>query len=97
MTAAAGRNYGYETGRRCRQSGVSVKVLLVVVGWCLLLVLCWPLAILTILLWPLLWLLSLPFRLLAIVFEALFALIKAPLFLPARLLGYRDRPSARTR
>jgi hypothetical protein len=42
-------------------------------------------------------LLSLPFRLLAIVFEALFALIKAVLLLPARLLGYRDRPSARTR
>jgi hypothetical protein len=73
-----------------------VKVLLVVVAWCLLLVLCWPLAILTILLWPLLWLLSIPFRLLAIVFEALFTLFKAALFLPARLLGYRERPSART-
>ena len=74
-----------------------MKILLVVVAWCLLLVLCWPLAILTILLWPLLWLLSLPFRLLAIVFEALFALFKAALFLPARLLGHRERPSARTR
>jgi hypothetical protein len=97
MTAAPWRNSAYEAGRRCRRSGVSVKVLLVVVAWCLLFVLCWPLAILTILLWPLLWLLSLPFRLLAIVFEALFALFKAALFLPARLLGYRDRPSARTR
>jgi hypothetical protein len=97
MTAVGGSNAAYEAGRRCRQSGVSVKVLLVVVAWCLLFVLCWPLAILTILLWPLLWLLSLPFRLLAIVFEALFALFKAALFLPARLLGYRDRPSARTR
>jgi hypothetical protein len=65
--------------------------------WCLLFVLCWPLAIVSILLWPLLLLLSLPFRLLAIVFDALFALVKAVLFLPARLLGYRDRPSARTR
>jgi hypothetical protein len=74
-----------------------VKVLLVVVVWCLLFVLCWPLAIVSILLWPLLLLLSLPFRLLAIVFDALFALVKAVLFLPARLLGYRDRPSARTR
>jgi hypothetical protein len=74
-----------------------VKVLLVVVAWCLLFVLCWPLAILAILLWPLLLLLSLPFRLLAIGFEALFALVKAVLLLPARLLGYRDRPSARTR
>ena len=74
-----------------------MKVLLVVVAWCLLFVLCWPLAILAILLWPLLLLLSLPFRLLAIVFEALFALVKAVLLLPARLLGYRDRASARTR
>ena len=65
--------------------------------WVLLFVVCWPLAILTILLWPLLWLLSLPFRLFGIVFEALFALFKAVLFLPARLLGYRERPSARTR
>jgi hypothetical protein len=39
-----------------------VKALLVIVGWCLLLVLCWPLAILAIVLWPLLWLVSLPFR-----------------------------------
>jgi hypothetical protein len=74
-----------------------MKVLLVVVAWCLLFVLCWPLAFLIILLWPLLWLLSLPFRLLSIVFEALFALFKAALFLPARLLGYRDGQSARTR
>ena len=97
MKAVAGRSYAYEAGRRCRQSGVSVKVLLIVVAWCLLFVLCWPLAILAILLWPLLWLLSLPFRLLAIVLEALFALFKAAPFLPARLLGHRERPSARTR
>ena len=74
-----------------------MKVLLIVVAWCLLFVLCWPLAILSILLWPLLWLMSLPLRLLAIVFEALIALFRAALFVPARLLGYRDRPSARTR
>jgi len=74
-----------------------VKVLLIVVAWCLLFVLCWPLAILSILLWPLLWLMTLPLRLLAIVFEALIALFRAALFVPARLLGYRDRPSARTR
>ena len=97
MKAAAGRGIAYETGRRCRRSGVSVKFLLVVVAWCLLFVFCWPLAVLAILLWPLLWLLSLPFRLLSIVFEALFALFRAALLLPARLLGYRDGPSARTR
>lgn len=73
-----------------------VKTLLVMIGWCLLLVLCWPLAILALVLWPLVWLLSLPFRLLAISFDAVFALLRALLFLPARLFGYRDRPTGRT-
>jgi hypothetical protein len=48
------------------------------------------LAILALVLWPLLWLLSLPFRLLAISFEAVFALLRAVLFLPARVLGHRE-------
>jgi hypothetical protein len=51
---------------------------------------------LAIVLWPLLWLLSLPFRLVSITFEAVFALFKAVLFLPARLLGYRDGSAKRT-
>jgi hypothetical protein len=55
--------------------------------WCLLFVLCWPLALLALVLWPLVWLLTLPFRLLGIAFEGLFALLRALLFLPARLLG----------
>jgi hypothetical protein len=67
-----------------------VKALLVIVGWSLLLVLCWPLAVLAIVLWPLVWLVSLPFRVIGITFEALFALLRAILFLPARLLGHRD-------
>jgi hypothetical protein len=66
-----------------------VKALLAIVGWCLLLVLCWPLAILAIVLWPLLWLMSLPLRVVGITFDALFALLRAVLFLPARLLGHR--------
>jgi len=73
-----------------------VKALLVIIGWCLLLVLCWPLAILAIVLWPLLWLLSLPFRLVGITFDAMFALLRAILFLPARLLGYRHGPTGRS-
>jgi hypothetical protein len=64
-------------------------------GWCLLLVLCWPLAILAIVLWPLIWLICLPFRVVAISFDALFALLRAILFLPARILGYRDSSSRR--
>ena len=73
----------------------TVKSLLVIVGWCLLFVLCWPLAVLAVFIWPLAWLISLPFRLLAISFEALFALLRAVLFLPARLLGYRENSPGR--
>ncbi len=73
-----------------------VKTLLFIVGWCLLLVLCWPLAVVAIVLWPLLWLISLPFRLVSVTFEAVFALVKAVLFLPARLLGHRDGSAKRT-
>jgi hypothetical protein len=59
------------------------------IAWCVLLVLCWPVAIAALILWPLVWLVSLPFRLVGITFEAIFALLKALLFLPARVLGYR--------
>ena len=61
------------------------------VVWCVLFVLCWPLALAVLVLWPLLWLLSLPFRLIGITFDALFALLRAIVFLPARLLGARPR------
>jgi hypothetical protein len=66
-----------------------VKVMLVLIAWLVLFVLCWPLALLALVLWPVLWLLSLPFRLLAISFDAVFALLRAVLFLPARVLGHR--------
>jgi hypothetical protein len=56
-------------------------------AWCLLLVLCWPLALMALLLWPVVWLLTLPFRLLGIAVDAVFALLRAVLLLPARLLG----------
>ena len=64
--------------------------------WCVLLVLCWPVAILAIILWPLIWLLSLPFRAVALSFDAIFALVRAILFLPARILGYRDNSARRS-
>jgi hypothetical protein len=57
--------------------------------WLLLLVLCWPLALLALVLWPVVWLLSLPFRLLGIAVEGVFQFLKALLLLPARLLGAR--------
>ncbi|HWW28797.1 MAG TPA: hypothetical protein VNY80_02195 [Steroidobacteraceae bacterium] len=73
-----------------------MKTMLLFVVWCLLLVLCWPVAILAIFLWPLVWLVSLPFRLVGISIEALFALLRAILFLPARVLGYRDTSARRS-
>jgi len=59
------------------------------IAWLLLLVFCWPLALLALILWPLLWLISLPFRLIGVTFEAVFALLRTILFLPARALGYK--------
>lgn len=71
-----------------------MKTLLVIIAWCLLFVLAWPLALLALVLWPIVWLLSLPFRAVGIAVSAVFALLRAILFLPARLLGYRERPTA---
>ncbi len=68
-----------------------MRSLLTLVGWLILLALCWPLAVLALLLWPLAWIVSLPVRLLGITFEALFALVRAVLFLPARILGYKPK------
>ncbi len=57
--------------------------------WLLLLVVCWPLALLALVLWPLVWLISLPLRLVGIAVEGVFALLRAIFFLPARVLGGR--------
>lgn len=62
--------------------------------WVLLLVVCWPLALLALVAWPFVWLLSLPFRLVGITFSALFAFLRALLFLPARVLGGRSAATA---
>ncbi len=54
--------------------------------WVLLLIVCWPLALLAIVLYPLVWLLLLPFRLVGIAVEGVLELVKAIIFLPARVL-----------
>lgn len=54
--------------------------------WCILLVLCWPLALAALVLYPLVWLLLLPFRLLGIAVEGVLDLVWALVTLPARLL-----------
>ncbi len=55
--------------------------------WLLLLVFCWPLALLALVLYPIFWLISLPFRLVGIAVEGVFAMLRAIVMLPARLLG----------
>jgi hypothetical protein len=57
--------------------------------WLILLVVCWPLAIVALILYPLVWLLLLPFRLLGFAVEGVFGLVKGLFLLPARLLGGR--------
>ncbi len=54
--------------------------------WLILLVVCWPLALLVLLLYPLIWLLLLPFRLLGFAVEGAFGLVRALFLLPARVL-----------
>ncbi len=60
--------------------------------WCVLLVVCWPLALLALVIYPLVWLLLLPFRIVGIAVEGVLELVKAILFLPARVLRGRARP-----
>lgn len=66
-----------------------MKVLILFFLWCVLLVLAWPLAIAALIAAPFVLLVSLPFGLLFVTIRAMFALISAILFLPARLLGWR--------
>jgi hypothetical protein len=55
--------------------------------WCILLFLCWPLALLALVLYPLAWILLLPFRLLGITVDGVFELLRAIITLPARIIG----------
>ncbi len=60
-----------------------IKLLL----WLLLFVLCWPIALIALVLYPIVWLLLIPFRILGIAVDGVFGLLRAILFLPARVLG----------
>lgn len=62
-----------------------VKLLLLLI----LAVVCWPLALLALFLWPIVWLVSLPLRIVGIALDGVFALLRAVVMLPARLLGGR--------
>jgi hypothetical protein len=54
--------------------------------WCILLFFCWPLALLALVLYPILWLLLLPFRIVGIAVDGALELVRAVIFLPARVL-----------
>jgi len=62
--------------------------------WCLLLVVCWPLALLALVLYPLVWLILLPFRVVGIAVGGVLELLRAIIFLPARLISGRGRARA---
>lgn len=55
--------------------------------WLILLVVCWPVALLALLLWPMVWLITLPLRLVGIALDGVFALLRALVMLPARVLS----------
>jgi hypothetical protein len=55
--------------------------------WCILFVLCWPLALMALILYPFVWLLLLPFRILGIAVGGVLELLRAIIMLPARALG----------
>jgi hypothetical protein len=55
--------------------------------WLIVLFFCWPLALLAILLYPIVWLLTLPFRIVGVAVDGVLELIRAVIFLPARVLG----------
>jgi hypothetical protein len=54
--------------------------------WCILLVLCWPLALLALVIYPIVWLILLPFRLLGIAVKGVLELVRAIILLPVRIL-----------
>ena len=55
--------------------------------WCILLVLCWPLALLALIVYPLVWILLLPFRIVGIAVDGVLGLLRAVVMFPARVVG----------
>ena len=66
-----------------------MNALLLLIGWCILFLLSWPMAVMVLVALPFVWLLSLPLRLIGLAVSAVFALFKSILLLPARMLGYK--------
>ncbi len=68
-----------------------MKLLILCVAWCILFVLSWPAALFVLVFAPILFLLAVPFRFAVLCIEAVFALARALLFLPVRMLMPHDR------
>ena len=66
-----------------------VEIMFTFFLWCVLLVICWPLALLALFLYPVVWLLLLPFRIVGITVGGILELVRAVIFLPARVLRGR--------
>lgn len=68
------------------QNHILMRAFVALILWCLLLVACWPLALLALIFFPLIWLVTLPFRLVGITLEWLFKLVGAILLFPFSVL-----------
>jgi len=64
-----------------------MKLFIAFLLWCLLLLLCWPLALLALVLFPVVWLVCLPFRIGFWLLEGVLSLVKGMVLLPGRVLG----------
>ena len=73
--------------QNCSQTRIVCSNVAKFLLWCILAVLCWPLALLALVLYPLVWLLLIPFRLAGIAVEGVLSLIRSVVLLPARILG----------
>jgi hypothetical protein len=73
-----------------------MRPLFLFVGWCILFILCWPLALLALFLAPIIWIISIPFRIVGITFHAVFALLREIFMLPVRILRLLSTGSPRT-
>jgi uncharacterized Tic20 family protein len=71
-------------------SDAAMKVLLLIIAWCFLFVLSWPIALVALIVAPIVWLLSLPLRLIGVCVESILALLRAVLMLLARVLAIAD-------
>jgi hypothetical protein len=85
LSRAFGPQLQSRGNRRDRQSVSTSKVKFLL--WCILFVLCWPLALLALIVYPLIWILLIPFRLVGIAVDGALGLVRAIVMLPARVIA----------